>query len=206
MRFMGILSEISCIVKTALAKATAPPKAPAPSGAPRVSTVAPKANVGTYGGVNNMFNMRNYSQGWLGEDVKGLSRGQMLNFNSPWHGFRAGSRNAMNILKSLQKPTIRNFTPIFSPKVENDVDKHMSNISKLSGIGPDDVLDTSNNEQMFRFLTGLAMAESGNKALQGLTAKRILEAISDARTSRKNPTPVAVPSVVNGSTKGRGKR
>lgn len=188
MWLMDILSEISCIVKTALAKAPALPKASAPSG------------------VNNMFNMRNYFQGWLGEDVKGLSRGQMLNFNSPWYGFRAGSRNAMNILRSLKKPTIRNFTPIFSPKVENDVDKHMSNISKLSGIGLDDVLDTGNNEQMFRFLTGLAMAESGNKALQGLTAKRILEAISDARVSRKNPASVAAPSVVNESTKGKGKR
>lgn len=203
---MDVLGEINYIVKTAFAKAPAPPNAPAPSGASRVATVAPRANVGAYGGVNNMFNMRNYFQGWLGEDVKGLSRGQMLNFNSPWHGFRAGARNAMNILKNLQKPTIRSFTPIFSPKVENDVDKHMSNISKLSGIGLDDVLDASNNEQMFRFLTGLAMAESGNKALQGLTSRRILEAISDARTSRKNPTPVAVPSVVNESAKGRGKR
>ncbi len=77
-------------------------------------------------GENNPFNMRHYHQKWLGEDSAGRSKGDMLNFKDLWHGFRAGSRNAANLMSKLKDPTIGNFGPKYSPKHENDTAKHMS--------------------------------------------------------------------------------
>lgn len=156
---------------------------------------APTQVTGKYGGRNNPFNMRHYYQGWLGEDVAGLNRGDMLNFSSPYYGWRAGARNARNILMRLKAqgkvPSIRNFTPIISPakgdymKKENDVPKHMKNISDLSLIGIDDAINPDDDTQFFKFLTGLSMAESGSCALKGMKSKDILKAIRSGRTSVK---------------------
>ena len=157
---------------------------------------APTTQVtGKYVGKNNPFNMRHYFQGWLGEDVSGLNRGDMLNFSSQYYGWRAGARNARNILGKLKAsgkvPSIRNFTPIISPakgdymKKENDVPRHMKNISDLSLIGIDDAIDPDNDTQFFKFLTGLSMAESGTEALKGMKSKDILRAIRSGRTSVK---------------------
>lgn len=81
------------------------------------SSAAPVS--GKHVGRNNPYNMRHYSQGWLGEDSAGLNKGDMLNFSSQYYGWRAGSRLARNILTKLKAegkvPSIRNFTPIFSP-------------------------------------------------------------------------------------------
>ena len=111
----------------------------------------------------------------------------MLNFKNNFYGFRAGSRNARNILLKLKGqgkvPSIRNFTPIFSPRTENDTDKHMSNISKLSRIGLDDAINPDDDTQFFKFLTGLAIAESGMKSLKGVNQKTIMDAIKSGRKS-----------------------
>ena len=158
--------------------------APQPKSVP-VKTVS--VYTGKYGGKNNMFNMRHYKQKWLGEVIDGLNTGDMIGFKTPWHGFRAGSRNVRMLMQRLaaqgKKKTIRNFTPVFSPKVENDVDTHMNNISKYSGLGIDDVVDIDSDDQMYKLLTGLAKAESGNNALMGLDKTKILEAIKSSRKS-----------------------
>ena len=146
-------------------------------------------------GKNNPFNMRHYLQGWLGEDSSGLGKGDMLNFSSPYYGWRAGARNARNILLRLKEsgktPTIRNFTPIYSPKNgdfkknENNVKRHMKNISSLSRIGLDDEINPDDETQLFKFLTGLAMSESGFGSLNGMKAKDILRAIRSGKKSVK---------------------
>ncbi len=177
------------------------PQFPVANGAPAhqkpAKTMAPPAkaspvgtetrNVGAYGGVNNMFNMRHYNQKWLGEITTGLNKGDMLGFETPWHGFRAGSRNVRRIMDRLvsqrKKRTIRNFTPIFSPEIENDVKRHMGNISSFSGIGLDDEIDVNNNDQMYKLLTGLARAESGKSSLNGLSRDRIMDAIRSSKKS-----------------------
>lgn len=135
-------------------------------------------------GRNNPFNMRHYNQGWLGEETAGLNRGDFLSFRDLWHGVRAGSRNASNLMSRLKSPTLRNFVPVYSPKHENNVKKHMSTISKGSAIGADETIDPNNSEQWIRFLKGLAVAESGKDALKGLTDDQIREAVESGRTSK----------------------
>lgn len=135
-------------------------------------------------GVNNPFNMRHYHQKWLGEDSAGLSKGEMLNFKDLWHGFRAGSRNAANLMGKLDDPTISNFGPIYSPAHENDTAQHMSNISKITGIGLDERIDPNDNAMWLKFLKGLARAESGDKALKGLTEEQMMKAIESGRSSK----------------------
>lgn len=146
-------------------------------------------------GQNNPFNLRHYFQKWQGENSSGLGKGDMLNFSSQYYGWRAGARNARNILRKLEAqgitPSIWNFTPVYSPakgdyaKNENNVNQHMNNISKLSVLGLDDAIDPDNDTQFFKFLTGLAMAESGPDALKGMKADDILKAIRAGRRSVK---------------------
>lgn len=70
-------------------------------------------------------------------------------------------------------------------KKENDVPKHMKNISDLSLIGIDDAIDPDNDTQFFKFLTGLAMAESGSGSLKGMKSRDILRAMKSGRKSIK---------------------
>lgn len=146
-------------------------------------------------GKNNDFNLRHYYQGWLGEDTNGLNRGDMLNFTSKKLGWRAGARNARNMLMKLKAggkvPSIRNFAPLYSPAKgdfsnnENNTARHMKNISKLSVIGLDDPINPDDESQFFKFLTGLAMSESGSGALKGMTYNDIMNAIRSGRKSVK---------------------
>lgn len=146
-------------------------------------------------GKNNVFNLRHYRQNWLGEETEGLGRGDMLNFTSKKLGWRAGSRNARNLLDKIKasgkSPSIRNFTPLYSPakgdfsRRENDVARHMGNISKLSVLGLDDPINPDDDTQFFKFLTGLAMAESGKDSLKGMTFNEIMDAIKSGRRSVK---------------------
>lgn len=132
---------------------------------------------------NNIFNMRNYNQGWKGEVTTGLKRGDRLKFKTKQDATRAGARLVMNLLnKRTPNKTIRELIPIFSPPNENNTNQHMMNVARNSGIGLDTALNTNDDNQMFRILTGLAMSETPG-ALKGLSQKDILQAIRDARTS-----------------------
>lgn len=142
--------------------------------------VMPRAKTG----VNNPFNMRHYNQKWLGEDSAGIPRGEMLSFKDLFHGVRAGSRNAANLMAKLETPTIRSFVPIYSPDHENDTQTHMGNISRASGIGPDDVIDPNDDAKWIKFLKGLATAESGKGSLKGLSEDQILKAVQSSRVSK----------------------
>jgi len=134
---------------------------------------------------NNPGNMRFYNIGWLGELRNGLKNGDFTKFDTPQHGLRAMARNLMNIGKRQKAFTIDSITPIYSPPNENNVKRHASNISSISGLSGNKVLDPNNNKHMTSLLKGFLGAESGNKVMNWFTEKELLDAVRAARTSVK---------------------
>ena len=136
------------------------------------------------GALNNPGNMRFYNVGWLGEQPTGIARGQFTRFDTPQHGLRAAARNAMNIGARQPQFTIDSFVPIYSPGTENNTDRHAQNISDVSGIARDTVLDSDDTGQMVDFLRGLIQAESGANTASWFTPTEYTNAVTSARTSR----------------------
>ena len=71
--------------------------------------------------------------------------------------------------------------PKFSPSSENDTGRHIRNISSISNIPPDKVLDPNNTGQMVDLLRGVIGAESGRKALNWFKPVELTNAVIRAR-------------------------
>lgn len=138
------------------------------------------------GPINNPANMRYYGVGWLGERGKGLRRGQFTRFDTPQNGLRAASRLLVNIGNDRAKTrrfTINEVMPVFSPRKENNTARHIRNVSAISGLKPDQVLDRNNTGQMVDLLRGVVGAESGEATQNWFTPQEYTNAVLRARQS-----------------------
>lgn len=151
------------------------------AGRPKAGPVA-QANVRPSfpGKNNNPVNMRYYGVGWRGERPAGLSKGDFTRFATPQDGARAGIRNLMTLGKR-HGFTLNGIMPKFSPSSENDTGRHIRNISSISNIPPDKVLDPKNTGQMVDLLRGVIGAESGQKALNWFKPVELTNAVLRAR-------------------------
>lgn len=150
-----------------------------------VTTLSASPIRGRYpGSKNNPANMRHYNQGWYGEKTKGLNQGDFLKFDTPHNGLRAASR-CITTLGSRAPGgfTISNIIPRFSPRSENNTNNHIANISSISGIGKDQVIDPKNDGQMVDLLRGVIGAESGRATQNWFTPQEYTNAVRRARIS-----------------------
>lgn len=129
---------------------------------------------------NNPANMRYYGVGWRGERPAGLSKGDFTRFAAPQDGARAGIRNLMTLGKR-HGFTLNGIIPKFSPSSENDTGRHIRNISAISNLPPDKVLDPNDTGQMVDLLRGVIGAESGQKALNWFKPVELTNAVIRAR-------------------------
>lgn len=153
--------------------------------AARATAAASQPSRGAYpGSKNNPANMRHYNQGWYGEKTKGLNQGDFLKFDTPHNGLRAASR-CLTTLGSRAPGgfTISNVIPRFSPRSENNTENHIANISSISGIGKDQVIDPKNDGQMADLLRGVTGAESGRATQNWFTPQEYTNAVRRARIS-----------------------
>lgn len=161
--------------------AAKPPVRAVPAGRPQAGPVA-RAGVRPAfpGRNNNPVNMRYYGVGWNGERPAGLSKGDFTRFDTPQNGARAGIRNLMTLGKR-HGFTLNGIMPKFSPSSENDTGRHIRNISSISNIPPDKVLDPNNTGQMVDLLRGVIGAESGRKTLNWFKPVELTNAVIRAR-------------------------
>lgn len=161
--------------------AARPPVRSVPAGRPQAGPVARAGVRPAFPGKNNNpVNMRYYGVGWNGERPAGLSKGDFTRFDTPQNGARAGIRNLMTLGKR-HGFTLNGIMPKFSPSSENDTGRHIRNISSISNIPPDKVLDPKNTGQMVDLLRGVIGAESGRKTLNWYTPQELTNAVIRAR-------------------------
>ena len=161
--------------------AAKPPVWAVPAGRPQAGPVARAGVRPAFPGQNNNpVNMRYYGVGWNGERPAGLSKGDFTRFDTPQNGARAGIRNLMTLGKR-HGFTLNGIMPKFSPSSENDTWRHIRNISSISNLPPDKVLDPNNTGQMVDLLRGVIGAESGRKALNWYTPQELTNAVLRAR-------------------------
>ena len=161
--------------------AAKPPVRAVPAGRPQAGPVARAGVRPAFPGKNNNpVNMRYYGVGWNGERPAGLSKGDFTRFDTPQNGARAGIRNLMTLGKR-HGFTLNGIMPKFSPSSENDTGRHIRNISSISNLPPDKVLDPKNTGQMVDLLRGVIGAESGRKTLDWYTPQELTNAVLRAR-------------------------
>ena len=161
--------------------AAKPPVRSVPAGRPQAGTGARAGVRPAFPGKNNNpVNMRYYGVGWNGERPAGLSKGDFTRFDTPQNGARAGIRNLMTLGKR-HGFTLNGIMPKFSPSSENDTGRHIRNISSISNLPPDKVLDPNDTGQMVDLLRGVIGAESGRKALNWYTPQELTNAVIRAR-------------------------
>ena len=161
--------------------AAKPPVRSVPAGRPKAGPVARAGVRPAFPGKNNNpVNMRYYGVGWNGERPAGLSKGDFTRFDTPQNGARAGIRNLMTLGKR-HGFTLNGIMPKFSPSSENDTGRHIRNISSISNLPPDKVLDPNNTGQMVDLLRGVIGAESGRKTLNWYTPQELTNAVLRAR-------------------------
>ena len=161
--------------------AAKPPVRSVPAGRPKAGPVARAGARPAFPGKNNNpVNMRYYGVGWNGERPAGLSKGDFTRFDTPQNGARAGIRNLMTLGKR-HGFTLNGIMPKFSPSSENDTGRHIRNISSISNLPPDKVLDPNNTGQMVDLLRGVIGAESGRKTLNWYTPQELTNAVIRAR-------------------------
>ena len=136
---------------------------------------------------NNPFNLRYYPEiAWHGQISTGLRRGDFARFDTATNGLRAGIRNAINMASRYfpDGMSISNYVHRASPASDNnDEATHAANISSVSGIPSDQVLDTSDDGVMVDFARGTTRSESGSAASNWFTPQEYTNAVQSARQS-----------------------
>lgn len=112
---------------------------------------------------NNPLNIRE-SEGdstkWQGEHAINLDKA-FEEFKHPVYGFRAGAR----ILRSYNRQgfvTLSQMINRFAPDTENDTPLYIKQVSKWTGIKPNQTVDVNNTEQMASLLHAMSRKEVGN--------------------------------------------
>ena len=134
------------------------------------------------GSLNNPGNMRDYGIKWKGAVKPGSRYGRFIQFDTPQNGARAVSRNLTTLGTKRGIPfTIRDVMSKYSPKTENNLARHVKNISAISNLPPDKVLDPKNTGQMVDLLRGVIGAESGQRTLNWFRPVELTNAVLRAR-------------------------
>lgn len=110
---------------------------------------------------NNPLNIR-IGNTWLGE-VPNPTDSDFEQFVSVTYGLRASFCILRRYIRRYRRNTLRLIINAWAPKVENDTERYIKNVSQLSKLEPDEVIDYSNKEKMFALVKAMAQQESGAK-------------------------------------------
>lgn len=76
-------------------------------------------------------------------------------------GIRAGFVILRNYITKYKRNTIRKIITAWAPSIENNTTKYIETVSKLSGIGKDDVIQFEEREKMIRIVSAMIKVECG---------------------------------------------
>lgn len=159
-------------------------KRPAPtSSAPPPLQVTQGRKDGPRGIRNNNPGNLNYV-GQAGATKEEGPNGRFAVFSSMEEGIAA-------LVKQLQRyigrgiDTIRELVNTYAPSSENDTGAYMKALSKSLGVGLDDKLDLSNQQQLFALLRGIINHENGSGRVTGAQITRGIELGANASPSAR---------------------
>lgn len=111
---------------------------------------------------NNPGNIRRNADVFQGE--KTSSDKNFKQFTGMAYGYRAIFKILSNYYRNYSLKTIRQMIGRWAPENENNTSAYVSLVSSYAGIGPDDIVDINNREQMIRIVSGMSKAENGREA------------------------------------------
>lgn len=113
---------------------------------------------------NNPLNIRISKDVFQGEKIPSSDR-VFKQFTSVAYGYRAGFKIICNYCSKYKLRTIRGIISRWAPENENDTLAYVRLVSSYSGIGPDDIIDSKNQEQMISIAAGMSKVENGREAV-----------------------------------------
>ncbi|WP_099608357.1 virion protein [Vibrio coralliilyticus] len=112
---------------------------------------------------NNPLNIReseNDRTQWNGESPLDLDK-SFEEFTHPVYGFRAGARVLRSYYRQGYK-TLSQMIHRFAPPNENDTSLYVKHVSQWTGIGENQIVDVTDQEQLAKLLHAMSRKEVGN--------------------------------------------
>lgn len=108
---------------------------------------------------NNPLNVRETSDKWQGKTVSDDSG--YVRFTSPEAGIRAAVKTLQTYKKSHGIDTLLGVVQRWAPATENPLGEYIKNISKWTGIGPDQKIDLSDKATLQKIIPAMMRQEIG---------------------------------------------
>lgn len=123
---------------------------------------------------HNPLNIRKTGDCWQGI-AKVQSDKAFVVFETNQYGYRAAFRLFKTYKNKYGCNTLRKIITKWAPPAENDTEKYIKEVSRMSGIGPELLVDLRNEEQMVAIVTAMAIVENGIKYLDFIKENEVRE-------------------------------
>lgn len=133
---------------------------------------------------NNPGNLREFGIPWKG---KVGSDGAFTTFDTPESGIRAMTKDIYGDFARKGKRTIRAITSEYAPPTENDTSAYINHVATAMGVGADDELDLTNEDQMLKLVRAKITMENGKNPY---TDEQLLTGIRAGLTGAALPRPM----------------
>lgn len=132
---------------------------------------------------NNPGNLREFGIPWKG---KTGSDGAFTKFATPELGIRAMTKDIYGDFARKGKRTVRAITSEYAPPTENNTNAYVNTVAQALGVGPDDEIDLTDEQQMLKLVRAKIGVENGKNPY---TDEQILAGIRSGMTGAPLPTP-----------------
>lgn len=122
---------------------------------------------------HNPLNIRK-GEKWQGMSAVQTDRNFVV-FDSNAYGYRAAFRLFKTYVKKYGCNTLRKIISRWAPPSENHTENYIKEVSRMSGIAQDAVIDLNDEEQMVAIVTAMAIVENGIKYLDFIKETEVRE-------------------------------
>ena len=137
----------------------------------------------------NPLNLRPSGDNWQGLRDEQTDPGY-LQFQSNFHGLRAGAMNLLTYFRVHRRRTVRAIITSWAPPEDNNpTESYIKTVCTFLGVGPDDLINLENGNTLRMLMEAMIRVEAGS---QPFSKVDIEEAINAAYGSHRSP-PVVHP-------------
>lgn len=108
---------------------------------------------------NNPLNIR-IGNTWLGE-VSNPTDSEFEQFCHILYGLRAAFVILRRYIRRYGRNTVRKIISAWAPASENNLQVYISNVSRVTGIDPDTIIDFADEKTMTQLVAAMALQECG---------------------------------------------
>ena len=111
---------------------------------------------------NNPLNIRISKDQWQGK-VTPNTDGAFEQFIDMAHGYRAALIILRNYIKKYNCNTLRKIITRWAPPSENNTESYIKNVSRLSGVGENEIIAPTDKERLVKIAYAMSISENGYK-------------------------------------------